>query len=86
MDRKWSLEVDAKTHLIEVDYGHNLTKTGELLVDGRQARTWINSQWKDIPPEIAFEVGGKTAFLRAKGLFNPRIDLFFEGKLIKQMR
>jgi hypothetical protein len=84
MDRTWSVEIEAKKHLIEVDYGKNATLTGKLMVDGNQAQTWINTQWLDLPEEIAFEVGGKTAVLRAKGFFKPRIDLFFEEKLIEQ--
>lgn len=84
MDRTWSVEIEAKQHLIEVDYGRNATKTGKLMVNGDEAKTWINSQWLDVPEEIAFEVGGKPAVLRGKGWFKPRIDLFFEGQLIKQ--
>jgi len=84
MDRTWSVEIEANKHLIEVDYGRNATRAGKLMVDGNDAQTWNNSQWLDLPQEIAFEVGGKAAVLRAKGFFKPRIDLFFEGKLIKQ--
>jgi len=84
MDRTWSVEIAAKKHLIEVDYGRNAARTGKLVVDGKEAQTWNNSQWLDIPKEITFEVGGKTAVLCAKGFFKPRIDLFFEGKLIEQ--
>jgi hypothetical protein len=84
MDRTWSVEIQAKKHLIEVDYGRNPTKTGKLMVDGNEAKTWVNSQWLDVPEEIAFEVGGKPAAIRAKGFFKPRVDLFLEGKLVKQ--
>jgi len=84
MDRTWSVEIEAKKHRIEVDYGRNATLTGKLVVDGNEMQTWKNSQRLDVPEEITFEVGGKHAVLRAKGLFKPRIDLFFEGKLIKQ--
>jgi hypothetical protein len=84
MDRTWSIEIEAKKHLIEVEYGRNDTRTGKLMVDGNKAQTWNNSQWLDLPEEITFEVGGKTAVLRAKGFFKPRIDLFFAGKLIEQ--
>ena len=83
MDRTWSVEIEAKKHLIEVEYGRNASRTGKLMVDGNEAQTWNNSQWLDLPKEITFEVGGKTAALRAKGFFKPRIDLFFEEKLIK---
>jgi len=83
MDMTWSLEIEAKKHLIEVDYGRNASRTGKLVVDGNEAQTWQNAQWLDIPEEITFAVGGKTAVLRAQGFFKPRIALFFEGKLIE---
>jgi hypothetical protein len=85
MDRTWSVEIEGKKHLIEVDYGRNDSRTGKLMVNGDEVRTWKNSQWLDVPREIAFEVGGKPAVLREKGLFTARINLFFEGKLIKQL-
>ena len=84
MDRTWSVEIAAKKHLIEVNYGRNDTRTGKLVVDGNETQTWNNSQWLDVPKEIIFEVRGKPAVLRAKGFFKPRIDLYFEGKLIEQ--
>ena len=85
MDRTWSVEIEGKKHLIEVDYGRNARSwTGKLVVDGNEVQTWKNSQQLDVPKEITFEVRGKPAVLRGKGFFKPRIDLFFEGKLIEQ--
>jgi hypothetical protein len=84
MDRTWSVEIEGKKHQIEVDYGRNNSRTGKLVVDGDEVETWKNSQWLDVPKEIAFAVAGKPAVLREKGLFTARINLFFEGKLVKQ--
>ena len=84
MDRTWSVKIAGKKHLIEVDYGRNNSRIGKLLVDGDEVQTWKNSQWLDVPKKIAFEIGGKPAVLREKGLFTARINLFFEGKLIEQ--
>ncbi|MFC1815604.1 hypothetical protein ACFL0M_06575 [Thermodesulfobacteriota bacterium] len=84
MDRTWSVEIEGKKHLIEVDYGRNASMTGKLVVDGNEVHTWKNSQILDVPKEITFEVGGKPAVLREKGFFKPRLALFFEGILIKQ--
>ena len=84
MDRTWSVEIDGKKHRIELDYGRNNSRTGKLMVNGNEVRTWKNSQWLDVPREIAFEIGGKPAALREKGLFTPTINLFFEGKLVKE--
>jgi hypothetical protein len=84
MDRTWSVEIEGKKHRIEVDYGRNSSWIGKLLVDGDEVKTWRNSQWLDVPKEIPFEVGGKSAVLREKGFFTATINLFFEGKLINQ--
>ena len=84
MDRTWSVEIEGKKHSVEVDYGRNNSRTGKLMIDGDEVKTWKNSQWLDVPKEIAFEVGGKPAVVREKGLFTARINLFLEGKLIKQ--
>jgi hypothetical protein len=83
MDRTWSVEIQGKKHRIEVDYGRNNSRTGKLMVDGDEVRTWKNSQWLDVPKEIAFEIEGRPAALREKGLFTPRMNLFFEGKLVQ---
>jgi hypothetical protein len=53
------------------------------MVDGDEVQTWKNSQWLDVPREIAFVIEGKPAVLREKGLFTARMNLFFEGKFIK---
>jgi len=83
MDGTWSVEIEGKKHLVEVDYGRNSSQTGKLSVDGKELQTWKNAQHLDIPKEITFEVEGKPAVLRAMGFFKPRIDFYFEGQLIK---
>jgi len=85
MDRTWSVEIEGKKHSIEVDYGRNVGQTGKLVVDGNEVQTWRNSQWLDLPKEISFDVAGKPAVLREKGVFRPRIDCYFEGQRIKQV-
>jgi len=84
MDRTWSVEIEGKKHLIEVDYGRDAGMTGKLVVDRNEMQTWKNLQWLDIPEETTFEVGGKPAVLRTKGFFKSKMNLFFEGKLIKE--
>ena len=83
MDRTWSVEIEGRKHLIEVDYGRNASSTGKLSVDGAELQSWKNTQFLDIPPEITFQVDGKPAVLKAKGFFRPRIDFFFDGRLIE---
>jgi len=83
MDRAWSIQIEGKKHLIEVDYGRDAGLTGKLVVDGNGVQTWKNSQRLDVPKEITFDVEGKPAVLRAKGFFKPRMDFFFEGQVLK---
>ena len=83
MDRTWSVEIEGKKHLVEVDYGRNASQTGKLFVDGNELRSWKNTQHLDVPPEMAFEIEGKPAVLREKGFLKPRIDFFFEGRFIE---
>ncbi|MFH0914739.1 MAG: hypothetical protein V1849_05595 [Chloroflexota bacterium] len=86
MDRTWIVEIQGKKHLIEVGYGWSATGThekGKLVVDKNEVRTWDWSQAKDLPEEVSFEIGGKPAVLRSKGLFSPKLELFFEGRKIK---
>ena len=68
MDRTWSVEIERRKHRIEVDYDRNNSWIGKLMVDGDEVQTWRNSQWLDVPKEIAFEVRGKPAVLREKGV------------------
>lgn len=84
MDKKWSVEIDGKKHLVEVDYGRNASQIGKLFLDGKELHSWKNTQHLDVPPEIAFEIEGKPAVLREKGFFKPRLDFFFEGRSIEQ--
>lgn len=83
MDRTWSIQIEGRKHLVEVDYGRNTSQTGKLLVDGNEVQRWRNAQHLDVPREITFQVEGKAAILREKGFFKPRIDLFFDGQLIE---
>ncbi len=92
MDRIWHVQAEGNDHVVAVDYGvflgdpedstFELTKRGELLVDGNEVQTWDEK----LPKEIRFEIGGKPAILRQKGLFTKKLELFFGGKVIKPTR
>ncbi len=91
MDRTWTVEIEGKKHLIELDYAVALSvddttgsvtqhKDGKVVVDRNEVCTW----GLEPPKEISFEIGGKPAILRKKkGFFATRLELFFEGQLIK---
>lgn len=97
MDKTWTIQIEGKKHLIELDYPVNTSvnddsgevtqaKDGKLVVDGNQVYTFkpgapcVTGGIDDLPKEISFEVGGKPAVLRKKGVFSTRLELFFEGQ------
>ncbi len=89
MDRIWLVKTEGKDYMVAVDYGaflgdpedstFELKKEGKLLVDGNEVQTWESK----LPKEIRFEIGGKPAILRKKGLLTKKLELFFEGEQIK---
>ena len=90
MDRVWNVQNEGNNHVIAVDYGVFLNdpgdktfefnqREGKLLIDENEVQTWDSK----LPKEIRFEIGGKPAILRKKGVFTKNLELFFEGELIK---
>lgn len=91
MDREWTVKIEGKEHVVEVDYGAFLRdpedpagqvlfqRDGKLLVDGNELQTWKSG----LPKEINFEIEGKPASLRKKGWLTKNLALFLEGQLIK---
>lgn len=90
MDKIWLVKTEGKEYVVAVDYGVFLEdpedrtfefsqREGKLLIDGNEVQTWESK----LPKEIRFEIGGKPAILCKKGLFAKKLELFFEGDLIK---
>jgi hypothetical protein len=90
MNKSWEITIEGKKYSVEVDYGAFIQdaestqevvfqRDGSLAVDGVQIITWK----EDLPKEIAFEIGGKPAVLRKKGLFTKQLELFLGGQQIK---
>lgn len=91
MNRKWTVPVDGKQYVIEVDYGVCVEdaeegnkvlfkRDGRLVIDGKDIKTW---EAGDLPKEVPFDLAGKPAALKKKGLFNKQLELFFNGQQIK---
>jgi hypothetical protein len=91
MNRKWTVPVGGKDFVIEVDYGalvENVEETkevlfkrdGKLVVDGKETKTW---EADELPKEIPFDIGGKSAVLRKKGLFHKHLELSVDGEMMK---
>ena len=91
MDKNWTLEIEAKKHQVGLDFPVDFmasdtgivkqAKDGKLVVDGIMVDTWKTES--SLPKQINFEIAGKPAILRKKGLFSSGLDLFVEAKLIK---
>jgi hypothetical protein len=93
MDKSWTVDIENRKHLIEIDYPVELklsdsgilaqAKDGKLIVDGIEVETWKSDS--NFPPkQINFQVAGKPATLRRKGFFSFSLELLIEGNLIKQ--
>jgi hypothetical protein len=93
MDKTWTLDIEAKKHVIELEYPVALKifsdtgvmqngKDGKLVVDGTVVTTFASDSVFP-PKQIGFEIAGKPAALRKKGLFSTGLDLFFDNNWIK---
>jgi len=91
MEKRWTVPVDGKQYVIEVDYGVLLSndedstevllkRDGKLVVNGQEVKQW---EAGDLPKEISFEVGGQPAMLKKKGLFVKELELIVGGQSIK---
>ena len=93
MAKTWTVEIEGKKHLVELSYPveplfdddkgiqEQQAIDGKLVVDGSELNTW--KPRTEFPKQINFEIVGKPAVLRKKGVFSSGLDLFVEGKLIK---
>lgn len=84
MGRKWIVEIEDKKYLVEAKYGKLVTSgSGEVLVDGKVMDAW-GSSFCGLPKERAFEIAGKKAILRRRGVANQNLELFVsEARVIR---
>ncbi len=78
---KWVVSINDKQVVVEAKYG--ISSAGEVLVDGKIAKAW-GSSLLGLPKEVAFEVEGKPAFLRRRGVVHQGFDLLVDGKLARK--
>ena len=82
---KWVVGVKGKEFIVEARYGKVFTSgAGEVLVDGKIAKAW-GSSILGLPKELSFEIEGKPALLRRRGIFNQNFDLVVNGKLARKV-
>lgn len=84
MSRKWTVEIESTKYLVEAKYGKLVTSgSGEILIDGKVVDAW-GSSFLGLPKERSFEIGGKKAILRRRGVINQNLELFVsEAKVIR---
>lgn len=86
MGRRWSIEVDGQSHLVEGHYNSLLnTGRGTVTVDGTVVDAW-GSGWLGMPRERTFTMLGKPAILRKTGLLIEDHERFFDGRMIPHDR
>ena len=82
---KWIVDTKDKPVVVEARYGKIfISGAGEVFVDGKLAKSWGGSPW-GLPKEVPFEIAGKPALLRRKGIMDQNFNLFVDGKLIEQV-
>ena len=82
---KWVVDIQGKQHVVEAEYGKFVVSSvGVVSVDGKPVKTWGSSIW-GLPKEVSFEIKGKPALLRRRGIVNQNFDLLFNGKLIRRL-
>ena len=82
---KWAINIEGQQYIVEANYGKVITSgAGEVKVDGKVVKVW-GSSISGLPKEVSFEIGGKPALLRRRGIINQNFDLLFNGDLIKKL-
>jgi len=82
---KWVVNIKDKQLVVEARYGRVITSgAGEVLVNGKIVKAWGSSVW-GLPKEVSFEIQGKPALLRRRGILNQNFDLLVDGKLAEKV-
>jgi hypothetical protein len=79
---KWIVDIEGRQCVVESK--SSFSGAGEVSVDGKVAKAW-GSSFMSYPKEITFEIEGKQALLRRRGLLFEKLDLIFDGKVIKRL-
>ncbi|NVM23137.1 MAG: hypothetical protein HWN68_15305 [Desulfobacterales bacterium] len=85
MGRKWSVDIEGTKYVVEARYGTIVTSgSGEVLVDGKVADAWGSSFW-GLPQERSFEIAGRRAVLRRRGVVSQNFELFVVGGTVTRL-
>jgi hypothetical protein len=76
MARKWTVHIENNKYQVEAVYGEFFSYGGgKVFVNGRLADEWGPGDWGMLPKEKTFEIAGKKATLKRKGIFLLNMDL-----------
>jgi len=76
MARKWLVQIDNNEYRVEAVYGEFFSYgSGKALVNGKVVDEWGPSAWGMIPKQRTFEIAGRKARLKRKGLFIFNMEL-----------
>jgi hypothetical protein len=78
MSRKYEVEIEGKIYHVELRYRLIGTNAGEVLVNGEVVDCW-GASFSGLPKERTFEIAGKNALLRKRGLVLENLELFVPG-------
>jgi len=77
MARKWIVQIENNKYQVEAIYGEFFSYgSGKALVNGKVVDEWGASALGMIPKQRTFEIAGKKATLKRKGLLVLNMELF----------
>ncbi len=77
MSRKWNVQIENNKYQVVATYGEFFSYGGgNVFVDGKMVDEWGPSAWGMIPKQVTFEIAGKKATLKRKGILWFTMDLF----------
>ena len=86
MGRKWIVEIEGKNYEVEARYGGfgYTSGSGEALVNGNVVDAW-GSSILGLPKERSFEIAGRKAILRRRGVIAQNLELFVPEAQVRRI-
>lgn len=80
-NKVWRINVEGKQHSIELKTG-SFSGGGNLSLDGKEIKKW-GASLRGLPLPTKFEVQGKPAEIKQKGILRSDPALFIDGKEVQ---
>jgi hypothetical protein len=87
MGRRYEVEIEGKIYHVELRYPSGFRPSsgaGEVLVNGEVVDGWGSSVW-GLPKERTFEIAGRKALLRRRGIVLQDLELFVPGAKVRRV-